>query len=93
MSKSLNNAIESLSGQAAPFGARIQMSAKRPTLALEMLEHHIDQIECSKDGLILDFATLDALNEVHRHIEGINNFLLITSHEGCDLEGERNMRL
>ena len=69
------------------------MSAKRPTLALETLEHHIDQIECSNEGLVLDFATLDALNEVHRHIEGVNDFLLITSHEGCDLDGERSMRL
>ena len=91
--KCLNNTIESLTGNTAPFGARIQLSAKRPTLALESLEHHIEQIECSEEGLTLNFATLDALNEVYRHIEGINDFLLITSHEGCDLDGERNMRL
>lgn len=69
------------------------MSAKRPALALETLEHHVDQIECSNNRLVLDFVTLEALNEVHRHIDGSTDFLLITSHQGCDLEGERNVRL
>lgn len=69
------------------------MSTKRPALALETLEHHVDQIECSNDRLVLDFATLEALNEVHRHIDGSSDFLLITSHQSCDLEGERNVRL
>ncbi|KAL8794368.1 MAG: hypothetical protein Q9195_003066 [Heterodermia aff. obscurata] len=69
------------------------MSTKRPALALETLEHHIDRIECSNDRVVLDFATSEALNEVHRHIDGSNDFLLITSHQSCDLEGERNVRL
>lgn len=69
------------------------MSAKRPTLVLETLEHHIDQIGCSNDRLILDFASLETLHEVYRHVEGANDFLLITSHQSCDLEGERSVRL
>ena len=92
-SKYLSLCAESLSGKASPFAACIRMSAKRPALALETLEHLVDQIECSNNRLVLDFVTMEALNEVHRHIDGSSDFLLITSHQGCDLEGERNVRL
>ena len=68
------------------------MTANRPTLALETVEHHIELIECYTDKIFLDFATLEALNEVHRHVDGANDFYIITSHESCDLEGERNVR-
>ena len=88
----LKPSAESLDGLAAPFSASVRMSAKRPTLALEALEHHIEQIKCSDDKIFLDFATLEALNEVHRHVDGANDFYIITSHESCELEGERNVR-
>ena len=88
----LNNSTESINGPAAPFSASVQMSAKRPALALETVEHYIELIECSDDKIFLDFATLEALNEVYKHVDGTNDFYIITSHEGCDLEGERNVR-
>ena len=69
------------------------MSAKRPTLALELLEYHIERVECLDDSIFLDFATQSALEEILHHIDGINDFLIITSHPTCDLEGERNVRL
>lgn len=89
----LDLSAETYNGNAAPFSASIRMSAKRPTLQLEILEHHIDQIECSDDKIFLGFATAEALNEVYRHVEGVKGFFLITSHQSCDIEGERNVRL
>ena len=89
----LKISTEAIDGEASPLAASVRISAKRPMLALETLEHHIQQVECSEKQIFLDFATEEALHEVHRHVDGVDQFFIITSHEGCDLQGERNVRL
>jgi hypothetical protein len=81
----LNDALQS--------AARLQMSAKKPALALESIEDQIDSIECTVGEAQLSFATLEALQSVYMHFENVPEFFLITSHDGCNVEGERGIFL
>ena len=80
-------------GDSSRTAARIQMSANKPALALESLEDQIDSIECSVGEAHLSFATFEALQSVYMHFEGVPEFLLITSHDGCNVDGERAIYL
>ena len=73
--------------------ARVKMSAKKPALALESLADRIDRIECTGGEVHLTFATLEILESVYIHLKDIPEFLLITSHGGCNAEDERGIYL
>jgi hypothetical protein len=69
------------------------MSAKKPALALESIENQIDRIECTVGEAHLSFATLEALQSVYMHFENVPEFVLITSHDSCNVKGERGVFL
>lgn len=73
--------------------ARLQMSAKKPALALESIEDQIDSIYCTVGEAHLSFATLEALQSLYMHLEHEPEFVLITSHDGCNVKGERGIFL
>lgn len=73
--------------------ARLQISAKKPALALESIEDYVDGIECTIGETHLTFATLEALQSVYLHFESVPEFVLITSHDNCNVEGERGIFL
>ncbi len=73
--------------------ARLQMSAKKPALALESIEDQVDSIECTTGKAHLSFTSLEALQSVYIHFENVPEFVLITSHDNCNVEGERGIFL
>jgi len=73
--------------------ARLRISAKKPALALESIEDQIDSIDCTVGKAHLSFATLEALQSVYMHFENVPEFVLITSHDACNAEGERGIFL
>ncbi|KAI9697209.1 MAG: hypothetical protein M1836_004773 [Candelina mexicana] len=79
---------ESLS-TSSPFAAQMKVKSKYPTLALEDIEPHVDGIQCSKSTVTLSFGTDQRLEEAKAAWSGTSDFLVITSHAGCNEDGER----
>ncbi len=80
-------------GSESPFGAKVAMDFKTPALLLEDIEHHIQAIDCFESRVYLYFSSSKALKHAHREFKSVDNFLLITSHEGCNKDGERDPHL
>jgi hypothetical protein len=65
------------------------MSTRLPTVVLEEVEHHIDEITCFDSSIHLRFAGQEALELAYNELSAIDEFFVITSHEGCNNDGER----
>ena len=77
-------------GSNSQFAAKLGMQFKIPTLMLEDVEHHIESIGCYSSEIHLRFTSAELLERVHNEISRVDSFLLITSHQGCNDDGERN---
>lgn len=77
-------------GSNTQFGARLGMQFKIPALILEDIEHHIESITCHKTEIHLHFSSAELLRRAHNEIANVDSFLLVTSHQGCNEDGERN---
>lgn len=75
------------------FAAKVSMKFKIPALLLEDIEHHTERIDCFDSRVYLYFNSAEALEHAHEEFRRANNFLLITSHLGCNKDGERNPHL
>lgn len=69
------------------------MEFKTPTLLLEDIEHHIKAVDCFDSRVYLYFSSSKALKHAHKEFQSVDSFLLITSHEGCNKDGERDPHL
>jgi hypothetical protein len=65
------------------------MSTKLPTVLLEEVEHHINEIACFDSSIQLHFASQEALELAYSELSAIDEFSVVTSHEGCNNDGER----
>ncbi len=72
------------------FAAKLGMSFKIPALMLEDVEHHIESIGCYSSEIHLYFTSVELLKRTHNEITSVDSFLLVTSHYGCNEDGERN---
>ena len=63
---------------------------KTPTLVLEDIEDHIDFVGCAASAILLHFSSEEALRDAHEEFKGVGSFLLVTSHDGCNEDGERD---
>lgn len=77
-------------GSNTQFGARLGLQFKIPALMLEDIEHHIESITCYSTEIHLRFSSAELLKRTHNEIASVDSFLLITSHQGCNEDGERN---
>ncbi len=75
------------------FAAQVSMKFKMPALLLEDIEHHTERIDCSDSKVYLYFNRAEASEHAHEEFKRANGFLLITSHVGCNEDGERNPHL
>lgn len=60
-----------------------------PTVLLEDIEYHVSSVICSQDGIILYFNTAEGFQHAQEELTEASTFFLITSHEGCNVVGER----
>ncbi|KAL9130521.1 MAG: hypothetical protein Q9175_007004, partial [Cornicularia normoerica] len=72
------------------FAASLGMQFKTPALMLEDVEHHIESIGCYSSEIHLSFQSRKELERIHKEFTSVDSFLLVTSHEGCNEDGERN---
>lgn len=69
------------------------MEFNKPTLLLENIENHLAKIKCYQSSVFLYFRSSDALDHAHMEFKDVKEFLLITSHGGCNEDGERDLHL
>jgi hypothetical protein len=65
------------------------MRYKLPALALEEIESHVKNIECSQTTITIEFGDVQILDEAKSEWDQYSEFLIISSHPGCNDNGDR----
>ncbi|KAL4920893.1 hypothetical protein BDW62DRAFT_198346 [Aspergillus aurantiobrunneus] len=68
----------------------LDVESRWPILALEDLDAGLDSVSCTAFEIQLSFAAIAAEEAFKEAIEDTPEFVIVTSHDGCDLEGERS---
>ncbi|KAH8684677.1 hypothetical protein BGZ60DRAFT_170796 [Tricladium varicosporioides] len=82
-------------GDPALFGhegsrfAKTAMKYKLPALVLEDIETSVQSITCTTSAIIVEFSEREIIDEVRGRWDELQKFLIISSHSGCNVEGER----
>jgi hypothetical protein len=66
------------------------MEYKLPALTLEDIEMSLKDIQCSDSALVVEFAEAEMFNAAKESWDNISEFLIISSHAGCNRDGERS---
>jgi hypothetical protein len=74
----------------SPFAARLAFSSKLPVLALEDIELHLDSIQCSEAAIKISLESRYHFHKAREAWGNIGDFLVVTSHPGCNHNGERS---
>ena len=69
--------------------AQVHVKAEHPVLNIEELEPWTASISCDFPRLTINFHTHDAQNAVTTWLRTTEDLLIITSHDGCNVNGER----
>ena len=73
----------------SPFMAHVEVRPKFPTLLLEDIESHIERISCGRSQLEISFTNAVVVENFLTELRSHPDAMLITSHNGCNAEGER----
>ncbi|QMW35171.1 hypothetical protein F9C07_1849043 [Aspergillus flavus] len=73
------------------FTTTLNVASQHPILALEALETDIDDMSCSDSKIQLSIDSPTRARALKQELEAVSDFVVVTSHEGCDLEGERSI--
>ena len=65
------------------------MKYKWPAIVLEEIEEDIEQIQCSKSAITVQFKDQLSLEYGREAWVDLSEFLLVSSHAGCNEDGER----
>jgi hypothetical protein len=71
------------------FTSQINLGSEAPILHLEEIEHHLHSVHCSDGKLKLHFVDIVSARDAKAACHGEMGGRVITSHEGCNQEGER----
>ncbi|PQE30422.1 GPI anchored protein [Rutstroemia sp. NJR-2017a WRK4] len=69
--------------------ATTSMRYKLPAVALEDIELNVKNIVCSDSAIIINFPSASLLAKAEREWGGLAEFLVISSHAGCNDDGAR----
>ncbi|KAE8349004.1 hypothetical protein BDV28DRAFT_160850 [Aspergillus coremiiformis] len=73
------------------FTTTLNVASQLPILALEVLDADLDGVLCSESHVQLLIGSLSRSRALKEELEAVSDFVIVTSHEGCDLEGERSI--
>lgn len=65
------------------------MKYKLPALILEDIEMDVEEIQCSGSAITVEFADQETLKIARKSWDDISEFLIVSSHAGCNENGER----
>jgi hypothetical protein len=71
------------------FASQLKVTAKKPIVVLEEIEHHLTGVHCESGMMKLGFVDTESAIDAGAASRGTNGGLIITSHESCNEEGER----
>ncbi|KAJ8189188.1 hypothetical protein LV157_004225 [Aspergillus fumigatus] len=72
------------------FVATLDVKSKSPILALEELDDSVQDVTCKESQVDILFGSIEQVRSVHRELEQIDGFILVTSHSGCNSDGARS---
>ncbi|MCJ1307688.1 hypothetical protein MMC25_001336 [Agyrium rufum] len=73
--------------------AQVHFVPKLPTLALEHVELHLEDVVCKRSMIHLAFKQLPTWENAVAEFEALSQFIVITSHIGCNTVDERTAYL
>ena len=76
-----------------PFSANVEMDASLPTLLLEDINEHLEEVRCTSSTIELDFEDARIASAVQLEAQFTSRVMVITSHVDCNAEGERKPHL
>ncbi len=72
------------------FSTTLDVESRWPILALEELDGEFDNIVCTESKIHFNLMSAAAEERFNTEIKGMHDFVVVTSHDGCDLEGDRS---
>ncbi|KAN0083689.1 hypothetical protein V8E54_002777 [Elaphomyces granulatus] len=69
--------------------ATLTVKSRRPILVLEEIEDFLEDIVCHDTKMTIRFRSAETLNAFRSEIEAASSFTVVTSHDGCNSDGER----
>ncbi|EAW23837.1 putative GPI anchored protein [Aspergillus fischeri NRRL 181] len=66
------------------FVATLDVKSKSPILALEELDDSVQDVICRESQVDISFGSIEQVRSVHRELEQIDGFILVTSHRKSD---------
>ncbi|KAL8705514.1 MAG: hypothetical protein Q9201_001389 [Fulgogasparrea decipioides] len=75
------------------LAAQVRVTAKLPTLLLEDIDHHVSNVNCAESHIVLGFGTTLRKRAALAEIGVGKDFYLVTSHDTCNVDGERSVYL
>jgi hypothetical protein len=69
--------------------AKTETKYKLPALVLEDIEENIEGIRCSDSTITIQFSESSNLEAVRSSWDNLGAFMIVTSHIGCNEDGER----
>ena len=76
-------------GSLLPFAAHVRLKSILPALLLEEHEGYLERIVCYGSTIALTFHDTSALSSAWAEFQQLPELLIITSHLGCNIDGER----
>lgn len=72
------------------FSTTLDVESRWPILALEELDSEFNSIVCTESNIHFNFVSAAAAERFNTETKSIPKFVVVTSHDGCDLEGDRS---
>ncbi|KAL5343480.1 hypothetical protein BJX70DRAFT_408255 [Aspergillus crustosus] len=72
------------------FATTLNVESQWPILTLEDWDIVLNSVACTESQMGFSFASVAAEEDFERTIRDTPDFIIVTSHEDCDLEGERS---
>jgi hypothetical protein len=71
------------------FASQVMVKSKKPIMNLEEIEHMLQDVQCEDGQIKLSFVDTSSARDAYSSCKEENGGLMITSHDGCNKEGER----
>ena len=85
--------IDDTHGTTAQRAAQVHLTPKHPMLAVEDIESRLSTVICTASTIELHFLDRELLHEALADLDALPRFILVTSHIGCNDDGERKAYL
>jgi hypothetical protein len=70
------------------FQSRVKVSSENPIFHIEQHEHHVEEVRCADGMMHIRFVDSVSARDA---MEACSGGTVITSHESCNVEGERSV--